>query len=51
MSLTHPNGGNLVWTCVKYNITEDKEYWKYIGLHRLDYKIFEEDWNGGLGTD
>ena len=42
MSFLHPKGGNIVWTCVKDNITEENEYYKSIGLHGFYYKLFEE---------
>ena len=47
MSVTHPKGGAIVWTCVKYHIIDKKEEYKDIGLHRLYYKIFEEEEVGG----
>ena len=42
MSVMHPKGGNIVWTCVKDNIIEEKEYYEAIGLCGFDYKSFEE---------
>ena len=46
MSVSHPKGGNIVWTCVEDNIIEEKEDYKYIGLHGFDYRSFEEDEGG-----
>ena len=37
----HPKGGNIVCTCVKGNIIEEKEYCLAIGLCGFDYKSFE----------
>ena len=42
MSVPHPKGGNIVWTSVKDNITEEKEQCEAIGLSGFDYKLFEE---------
>ena len=43
MSITHPKGGSIVWTCVKDNIIDEKEDYKYIRLCGFDYKLFEEE--------
>ena len=32
VSIPHPKGGNIIWTCVKYNITKEKDQCKAIGL-------------------
>ena len=40
VSVTHPKGGNIGWTCVKDNITERKEDYKAIGIRGFDYKLF-----------
>ena len=47
MSVPHTNGGKSVWTCVKDHIIDEKEDYKYIGLHGFDYKLFEENEGGG----
>ena len=43
VSVPHPNGGAIIWTCVKDNIIDEKEEYKDIGLRGFDYKSFEED--------
>ena len=47
MSVPHPKGGTIVWTCVKDHIIDEKEGYKDIGLRGLDYKLFEEEEGGG----
>ena len=47
MSVLHPKGGEIVWTCVKDHIIDDKDQYKAIGLRGFDYKIFEEYEGGG----
>ena len=42
MSVPHPKGGGG-WTCVKDNITNEKEEYEAIGLCGFDYKLFEEE--------
>ena len=46
MSVTHQKGGNIVWTCAKDNIIEEKEDYEAIGLRGLNYKLFEEEEGG-----
>ena len=46
MSVTHKKGGNIVWTCAKDNIIEEKEDYEAIGLRGLNYKLFEEEEGG-----
>ena len=48
MSVPHPKVANIVWTCVKDNIIEDKYQYEAIGIHGFDYKIFEEEEGGGI---
>ena len=36
------------WTSVKYNIIEEKEDYKNIGLREFYYKLFEEEEGGGV---
>ena len=48
LSVPHPKGGNIVWTCVKENIFEEKEDYESIGLRCFDYKLFES--NEGKGV-
>ena len=43
VSVPHPKGRNIVWTCVKDSITKEKEDCKDIGLCGFDYKLFEEE--------
>ena len=47
MSVPHPKGGLIVWTCVKDHIIDEKEDYKDIGLCGFDYKLFEEEECGG----
>ena len=47
MSVTHPKGGAIVWTCVNDHIIDEKEDYKDIGLRGFDYKLFEEEEGGG----
>ena len=46
MSVSHPKGGSIVWTCVKDHIIDEKEDYKDIGLRGFDYKLFEEEEGG-----
>ena len=41
MSITHPKGRNIVWTCVKNNRIKEKEDYESIGLRGFDFKLFE----------
>ena len=47
MSVPHPKGGEIVWTCVKDHIINGKEDYKDIGIHGFDYKLLEEEEGGG----
>ena len=47
MSVLHPKGGKIVWTCVKDHVIDEKEDYKDIGLCGFDYKLFEEEEGGG----
>ena len=42
VSVPHPKGGSIVWTCVKYNTIDDKEQYEAIGPREFGYKLFEE---------
>ena len=42
VSVPHPKGVGIVWTCVKDPTINKKEQYKAIGLRGLDYKLFEE---------
>ena len=42
VSVTHPKGGAMFWTCVKDHIIDEKEDHKDIRLRGFDYKLFEE---------
>ena len=46
MSFTHQKGGNIVWTCVKDHIIDEKQQYTTIGLHGFDYKLFEKEEGG-----
>ena len=35
MSVPHPKGGGVVWTCVKDHIVDEKEDYKDIGLRGI----------------
>ena len=48
VSVPHPKGGAIVWTCVKDHIIDEKEDYKQIGLSGFDYKLFEEEEGGGI---
>ena len=41
VSVPHPKGGKIVWTCVKDHVIEEKEDYKEIGLCGFDYSLFE----------
>ena len=47
VSVPHPKGGKIVWTCVKDHVIEEKEDYKNIGLRGFDYSLFEEKKGGG----
>ena len=47
MLVSHPNGGAIVWTCVKYHIIDEEEDYKEIGIRGFDYMLFEEEEGGG----
>ena len=47
MSVPHPKGGELFWTCVNDNIINEKEQHEDILLRGFDYKLFEEEESGG----
>ena len=51
VSIPHLRGGNIVWTCVKDNIIEEKWEYEAIGICGYDYKLFEEEEGGGLDKD
>ena len=42
VSVPHPKGGKIVWTCVKDHVIDEKEDYKEIGLRGFDYIVFEE---------
>ena len=48
MSVPHPKGGELFWTCVNDNIINEKEQHEDIVIRGFDYKLFEEE--EGVGT-
>ena len=47
VSVSHPKGGAIVWTCMKYHTIDEKQDYKDIGLRGFDYKLFEEEGGGG----
>ena len=47
MSFPYPKGGSSFWNCVKDDIINEKEDYKYIGQRGFDYKLFEEEKGGG----
>ena len=47
MSVPHPKGGDIVWTCMNNHIIDEKEQYQAIGLCGFDYKLFEEEEGGG----
>ena len=48
VSIPHPKGENIVWTCVKDYIIEEKEDYEAIELRGFNYKLFEEEEGGGF---
>ena len=51
VSVPHPKGGTIVWTCVKDHVIDKKEEYKEIGLRGFDYSLFEENVVGGNERD
>ena len=47
VSVPHPKGGKIVWTCVKDHVIEEKEDYKEIGLRGFDCSLFEGEKGGG----
>ena len=47
MSVPHRKGREIVCTCVKDHIIDEKEDHKDIGLRGFDYTLFEEEEGGG----
>ena len=48
VSITHTKEGNIVWTCVKDHIINEKEHYEAIGRRGFDYKLFREDQGGSV---
>ena len=46
MSVPHPKGGTIVWTCVKDHEIDEKEDYKEIGICGFDYSLLEEKEGG-----
>ena len=48
VSVPHPKGGTIVWTCVKDHVIDEKEDYKEIGIRGFDYSLFEKKigWGG-----
>ena len=47
VSVPHPKGGKIAWTCVKDHVIEEKEEYKEIGICGFNYSLFEEKKGGG----
>ena len=43
VSVPHPKGAAIFWTCVKDQVIDEKEDYKEIGLLGFDYQLFEEE--------
>ena len=43
VSVPHPKGAAIFWTCVKDQVIDEKEDYKEIGLSGFNYKLFEEE--------
>ena len=43
VSVPHPKGGKMFWTCVKDHIIEEKDNYKEIRLRGFKYTLFEEE--------
>ena len=41
VEVTHPKGGNTIWTCVEDTVIEEMEDHKEIGLRGFDFNLFE----------
>ena len=48
MSVPHTKGGEIVWTCVKDHIIDEKEYYKDIGLRGFIINYLSKRGVGGL---
>ena len=48
VSVSHPKGGNIVWTCVKDHIIKEKDQYRTIGLRGYDYRIFKDEEGKGV---
>ena len=38
VSVPHPKGGTIVWTCVKYHVIDEKEDYKEISIRGFNYR-------------
>ena len=47
VSVPHPKGGTIVWTCVKDHVIDEKEDYKEIRLCGFAYSFFGEKEGGG----
>ena len=47
MPVKNLKGGEIVWTCVKDHIIDEKDKYKDIGKRGFDYTFFEEEGGGG----
>ena len=43
MSVPHPKGGDIVWTCVNNHIINEKERKKSIGICGFNFKLLKEE--------
>ena len=48
VSVPHPTGGGIVWTCVKDNIIQEKDQYKAIGIRGFVYKLCKEEEGGRI---
>ena len=47
VSVSHPKGEKIFWTCVKDHVIDEDEEYKDIGLRGFDYTLFEDEEGGG----
>ena len=43
VSVTHPERGGIVWTCVKGGFIKEKEGYEAIGIRGFGYKSFKDE--------
>ena len=47
VSVPHPKGGSISWTCMNDHIIDENDQYEAIGLRVFGYKLFEEEEGGG----